>query len=68
MKSTKIMLAIIATLIATWTLMSLIEYILSDMSLKECYTNGGTLICMMIFGWIPSVIVGCDLEERFDNY
>jgi hypothetical protein len=63
MKSTKIMLAIIATLIATWTLMSLIGYLLSDMSLKECYTNGGTLICMMIFGWIPSVIVGCDLDD-----
>jgi hypothetical protein len=68
MKSTKIMLAIIATLIATWTLMSLIGYLLSDMSLKECYTNVGTLICMMIFGWIPSVIVGCDLEEKLNNY
>jgi peptidoglycan biosynthesis protein MviN/MurJ (putative lipid II flippase) len=68
MKSTKIMLAVIATLIATWTLMSLIEYILSDMSLKECYTNVGTMLCMTIFGWIPSVIVACDLEERFDKY
>lgn len=68
MKSTKIMLAIIATLIATWTLMSLIEYILSDMSLKECYTNVGTIICMMIFGWIPSVIVACDVEDKLDKY
>jgi hypothetical protein len=68
MKSSKIMLAFIATLIATWTLMSLIEYILSDMSLKECYTDFGTILCMMIFGWIPSVIIACDLEERFDKY
>ena len=68
MKSTKIMLAIIATLLSTWTLMSLIGYILSDLSLKECYTNMGTLMCMGIFGWIPSVIIGCDLEEKLDKY
>jgi hypothetical protein len=68
MKSTKIMLAAIATLIATWTLFSLIGYILSDMSLKECYTNTGTIICMMMFGWVPSVIIAYDLEERFDKY
>jgi hypothetical protein len=68
MKSTKIMLAVIATLIATWTLMSLIEYILSDMSLKECYTNLGTILCMTIFGWIPSIVVASDLEERFNKY
>ena len=68
MKQTKIMLAIIATLLSTWTLMSLIGYILSDLSLKECYTNGGTLICMCIFGWIPSVIIGCDIEEKLDKY
>jgi hypothetical protein len=68
MKSTKIMLAFIATLFSTWTIISLIEYILSDMSLRDCYTNVGTLICMGIFGWIPSVIIAIDLEERFDKY
>jgi hypothetical protein len=68
MKSTKIMLAIIATLLSTWTLMSLIGYVLSDMSLRDCYTNVGTILCMMIFGWVPSVIVGCDIEEKLDKY
>lgn len=68
MKSTKIMLAIIATLLITWTFMSLIGWILSDLTLKECYTHVGTMLCMMIFGWLPSVIVGCDLEDKLDKY
>ena len=68
MKSTKIMLAIIATLLSTWTLMSLIGYILSDLSLKECYTNVGTIICMTLFGWIPSAIVACDLYKKLNTY
>ena len=68
MKSTKIMLAIIATILITWTFMSLIGYILSDLSLRDCYTNVGTIICMTIFGWIPSVIVGCDLEDKLNKY
>lgn len=68
MKSTKIMLAIIATILSTWTLMSLIGYILSDLSLRDCYTNVGTIICMTIFGWIPSVVVGYDLEEKLNKY
>jgi len=68
MKSTKIMLAVIFTAIGTWTLMSLIGYFLSDLSLRDCYINMGTLMCMGIFGWIPSVIVACDLEEKLNNY
>lgn len=68
MKSTKIMLAFIATLLSTWTLFSLIGYFLSDISLRDCYIDMGTLICMGIFGWIPSVIVSCDLEQKLNNY
>ena len=33
-----------------------------------CYTNMGTIICMMIFGWIPSVIIACDLEDKLNKY
>lgn len=68
MKSTKIMLAVIATLLSTWTFRSLIGYVLSDLSLRDCYTNVGTIICMIIFGWIPSVIVLFDIEEKLDKY
>ena len=68
MKSTKLMLAVIATLLITWTLMSLIGYALSDASLRECYTHGGTLMLMLVFGWIPSAIVGYDLNDKLKNY
>lgn len=68
MKSTKIMLAVIGTTIGTWTLMSLIGYFLSDLSLRECYTHGATLMLMLVFGWMPSAIVGYDLDNKLKNY
>jgi len=68
MKSTKIMLAVIFTAIGTWTLMSLIGYFLSDLSLRECYTHGATLMLMLVFGWMPSAIVGYDLDNKLKNY
>lgn len=58
------MLAIIACLLTTWTSMSLIGWALSDMPLQECYTHGATLMLMIIFGWIPAVIIGYDLEKQ----
>ena len=64
MKSTKIMVAVIATVLITWTVIGLIGYLLSDCSYKECMTHDGTLMLMLIFGWIPSVIVGCDLHDK----
>lgn len=67
MKSTKIMLAVIATLIATWTTFSLIGYILSDTSLRDCYTHSGTLFMMLIFGWIPAVIIASDLNDTLKD-
>ena len=67
MKSTKIMLAVIFTAIGTWTLMSLIGYFLSDSSLRECYTHGATLMLMLIFGWIPAVIIACDLDKQLED-
>jgi len=68
MKSTKIMLAIIATLIATWTTLSLIGYSLSDLSLRECYTDFGTIMTMFIVGWVPSAIVALDLDDKLNKY
>jgi hypothetical protein len=67
MKTTKIMLVVVATVIATWTLMSLIGYALSDASLRECYTHGATLMLMLVFGWIPAVIVGADLDKSIKS-
>jgi hypothetical protein len=63
MKSTKIMLAVIATFLTTWCVMGLIGYLLSDSSYKECMTHGGTLMFLLVFGWIPSLIIGDDINK-----
>jgi len=68
MKSTKIMLAVLATILITWCVMGLIGYLLSDISYRDCMTNGATLMLMLIFGWIPSIIVGADLDKKFKEY
>jgi hypothetical protein len=67
MKSTKIMLAVIATILLTWCVMGLIGWMLSDLSYKECMTNGGTLFFMLLFGWIPCIIIGADLDKRLNE-
>ena len=66
MKSTKIMVAVIATLIITWCVIGLIGYLLSDGTYKECMTHGGTLMFMLIFGWIPAIIIGSDLNDKLN--
>lgn len=62
MKSTKIMLAIIATLIITWMSLGFIFYIFSDMTFKESCCNPGVGSIMLFIGWVPALIVGADLE------
>jgi hypothetical protein len=63
MKSTKIMLAVIASLIITWLTLGLIFYILSDMTYKECISNSGIGWMMLFIGWVPALIVGADIEQ-----
>jgi hypothetical protein len=63
MKSTKIMLAVIAAFLITWCVMGLIGYLLSDLSYKECMTHGATLTFLLLFGWVPSVIIGYDMDK-----
>ena len=67
MKSTKIMLAVIITALCTWCTLSLMVYTLSSMTFKESATSYGVILIMMIFGWIPSVIVGVDLGEKLKH-
>jgi hypothetical protein len=67
MKATKIMLACIATFIATWLLLGFIGYLFSDaVTYKECCTHGGLIICMVCIGWVPALVVGADLHEYLD--
>ena len=68
MKSTKIMLAVLATILITWCVMGLIGWMLSDLSYKECMTNSATIMLMFIIGWIPSIIVGADLDKKLNKY
>ena len=68
MKNTIIMLAFVATLLLTWMSISFIGWAVSgDLSFRTCTTHGGTLIIMLLVGWIPSVIVIMDLDEYFNN-
>jgi len=67
MKQTKIMLAVIASLLLTWMSFGLIGYLLSDATYKECMTHGAMLFFMMTFGWIPSAIIGNDLDNNFNS-
>ena len=62
MKSTKIMLAVIATLLITWLTLGLLFYVLSDMTYKESISNSGIGYLMLFIGWIPALIVGADLD------
>lgn len=64
MKSTKIMLAVIASLIITWLTLGLLFYVLSDMTYKESISNGGIGWMMLFIGWVPALIVGADLSDN----
>jgi len=67
MKSTKLMLAVIATLLLTWCVMGTIGWCLSDLSFRDCITHGGTLMLMLIVGWIPAIIVGDDVNDHLKS-
>ena len=65
MKGTKIMLGFLCTILCTWILLATIAFLLSDsLTFKQSFTNGVVLTCMLMFGWIPAIIVGIDLEEK----
>ena len=64
MKSTKIMLAVIASLIITWLTLGLIFYVLSDMTYKESLTSSVTGSIMLFIGWVPALIVGADVSDN----
>jgi len=61
MKNTKIMLAAIATFLGTWFVIAGICCLLSDFSIRECANDNGLIMFMLVFGWIPSVVVTSDL-------
>ena len=60
------MLAVLATLLITWCVMGTIGYLLSDNTFKQSMSSGGTLFLMLVFGWIPAVILGADLDKTLE--
>ena len=67
MKATKIMILAIFSFIATYMLVGGIVYLLSeDITYRESLIQGGVMMFMFIFGWIPSVIVCLDYDETYD--
>jgi hypothetical protein len=65
MKSTTIMLAVLATLFATWQVLSLLIWMFSEgLSFRSSATSVGVTLIMFLFGWIPAVIVGADLDKK----
>lgn len=67
MKSTKLMLAVIATLLLTWCVMGTIGWCLSDLSFRDCITHGATCFLMLFIGWIPAIVVGNDVHEHLNS-
>lgn len=61
------MLAIAATLTLTAMTLGLIGYLLSDLTYKQCMQDPALWMVMLVFGWIPSVVVSMDLDERLTN-
>lgn len=68
MKSTKIMLAAIATFILTWLFLGFIVYMCSTgATYKDCTANVPLGLVMFVVGWIPTVIVCMDLDEKLQS-
>lgn len=68
MKSTKIMLACLATFLLSWLLLSLIVYLLSsDTSFREIAGSTPLVMTMIVIGWIPAMIVGSDLDSKLSK-
>jgi len=67
MKTTKVMLVVLATFIATCMLIGLIGYLLSDYQYRECLLNVPAIMFMLIFGWIPAAVVGNDYDKLLNQ-
>lgn len=67
MNTTKIMLAVIATLTITAMTIGMIAYLLSDMTYKQSMQQPAVWLIMLVFGWIPAVVVGTDLDEKLKH-
>lgn len=64
MKATKIMLAFVGTVILTWMFVSFVYYLCcTQITFREACTENGIGFLMLMFGWIPSLVVCVDLDD-----
>lgn len=61
------MLVVIVAFIITWLSIGLIGYLLSDTSYRDCILNRGTIMFMMVLGWIPAAVVGYDYDQYLND-
>jgi len=65
MRRTLLTLSVITTFIATWLVISVIIWLLTDLiAYKEVLRHPAMFIFMLVFGWFPCIPVYSDLEER----
>jgi hypothetical protein len=65
MKRTIIMLSAVSTFFLVWMLTSSFFWIFTtDILFKDIVMNPAMIGFMLIFGWIPAVIVGVDLDDK----
>ena len=68
MKNSKIMLATVTTFIITVIFVNTIVWYLEDTwTFKECFAHGATIGFSVIFGWIPAIFVGQDVDEKLNH-
>lgn len=68
MKGTILMLGFLGTLLITWLCLSTLTYLCMESgTFREAATSGGIGFFMVVLGWIPSLIVCIDLEEKLSK-
>ena len=63
MKNTIITIAITITFMLTWCFFAFIDWCLTESTYKMCMTDQGVLLCLIVIGWVPSIMIGGDLDE-----
>lgn len=59
------MLSAVSTFFLVWMLTSSFFWIFTtDILFKDIVMNPSMILFMLIFGWIPAVIVGVDLDDK----
>ena len=64
MKGTIVMLGVIFSFVITWLFIATFVYLLSDNTFKQSMINDIVIATMVFLGWIPSVVVGADLNDK----